>query len=181
MSLPADRTLDASRILRTLDRHGVEYLLVGGVAAELYGASRPTFDVDCLPKRSDANLDRLADAMGELGARLRVSGLTDVEAKGLPTHIDRFTLAGMEISTWTTDAGDLDVLADLPDRHGRHLGYEELSARSTVVRFADITVRLAALDDLIASKEWANRPKDREALPELHELHKGRSDPKRNR
>ncbi len=56
-----------------------------------------------------------------------------------------------------------------------------MSARSTVVRFADITVRLAALDDLIASKEWANRPKDREALPELHELHKGRSDPKRNR
>jgi hypothetical protein len=68
----------------------------------MYGASRPTFDVDCLPRRTEANLDNLAAAMRELGARIRSEGLTDDEAKKLPTQIDRVTLASMEISTWTT-------------------------------------------------------------------------------
>lgn len=29
---------------------------------------------------------------------------------------------------------------------------------------------VAGLDDIVASKEYANRDKDREALPELHRL-----------
>lgn len=58
----------------------------------------------------------------------------------------------------------------LTDRAGRHLGYEELASRSAELRFHDVVVRVADLDDVIASKEWADRPKDREALPELRRL-----------
>jgi hypothetical protein len=76
----------------------------------------------------------------------------------------------MEISTWRTDAGDLDILADIPDRPGRHLRYAELLARANTVIVAGIPVYVASLDDVIASKEWANRPKDHEALPELYDL-----------
>lgn len=36
--------------------------------------------------------------------------------------------------------------------------------------FAGVGVLVAALDDVIASKEWADRPKDREALVELRKL-----------
>jgi hypothetical protein len=64
--------LDAERILSTLDRHGVVYLLVGGLSATAYGARRLTKDFDCLPARNEENLRRLAEAMGELNARLRV-------------------------------------------------------------------------------------------------------------
>jgi hypothetical protein len=157
-------------MLTTLDRHGVRYLLVGGVAAIAHGATRPTVDLDCLPERSTGNLERLAAAMQELNARLRVGGLDDHEAAQLDVQIDADSLGRMEISTWRTDAGHLDILADLPDRGGRHLRYEDLAVRSVTLVLDGIAVDTAALADVIASKEWADRPKDRQALSELYEI-----------
>jgi predicted nucleotidyltransferase len=162
--------LDIDRILACLSRHNVEFLLVGGVAAIAYGARRPTADLDCLARRTLDNLERLAAALRELNARLRVEGLTDDEASRLPTVLDSQTLARMEISTWRTDAGDFDVLTDLPARDGRRLRYRDLIGRAELQDVSGITVRVAALEDVIASKEWADRPKDREALDELRDL-----------
>lgn len=158
------------RLVEVLDRHGVEYLIVGGIAARAYGATRETKDFDCLVRRARANLDRLAAAMRELNARLRVAGLSDAEAAQLPMQIDAVALNAIEISTWRTDAGDLDVLVDIPGRDGTRRRYEDLVANAHALDYAGIAVRLAGLADVIASKEWANRPKDREALPELYEL-----------
>lgn len=145
-------------------------MIVGGVAAIAHGAVRPTADLDCLARRSGENLDRLAAAMGELNARLRIDGLSDEESAMLPIALDSNTLGRMELSTWRTDAGDFDVLTDIPARDGRRLRYDELIGRAAVQEVHGITVHVAALEDVIASKEWANRPKDREALPELREL-----------
>ncbi|MDP8960507.1 MAG: hypothetical protein M3N32_02645 [Actinomycetota bacterium] len=143
---------------------------MGGVAARAYGARRLTCDVDCLPKASPENLDRLAAAMRELNARLRVERLGDEEWALLPIRLTGSTLIRLEISTWRTDAGDLDILADIPGPQGRHLAYEDLRAGASELNLHGTVVRVAALDDVIASKEWSNRPKDGDALPELRAL-----------
>lgn len=68
-------------------------MLVGGVAALAYGANRPTEDADCVVRRERSNLDRLAAALRELDARLRVAGLSDEEAlpefRALRDHRDK--------------------------------------------------------------------------------------------
>lgn len=69
--------------------------------------------------------------MRELGARLQVEGMADAEAKLLPVQLDGRTLQAMEISTWMTDAGGLDVLADIPAGDGRRMAYQELAGRET--------------------------------------------------
>jgi len=161
---------DLKRLTDALARHGVEYLLVGGIASRAYGAQRPTYDVDCLPAPSPENLGRLAAAMRDLHARLRVEGLSDEESALLPVQLSGSTLVRMEISTWCTDAGDFDILTSLPDRNGRHMRYQELVERASELDLDGIVLRVAALDDVIASKEWANRPKDHDALPELRSL-----------
>ena len=56
--------------------------------------------------------------MKELGARLRVEGLSDVEAAALTVPLDGAWLADREISTWRTDAGDFDVPCNMPARDG---------------------------------------------------------------
>ncbi len=79
-------------------------------------------------------------------------------------------LSEMEISTWTTDAGWFDVLSDIPSRDGQRLRYEDVIGNAVVLEVGDVTVTVASLDVIIESKEWANRPKDLAALPELRDL-----------
>ena len=78
-------------------------------------------------RRERANLGRLAAAMVELHARLRVAGLSDDEARTLPVQLDGATLVDLSITTWMTDAGAFDVLDGLEAPDGRHVSYEELA------------------------------------------------------
>lgn len=112
----------------------------------------------------------MATALIELDSRLRVGGLSDDEARQLPVTIDAETLLSFGSSTWMTDAGPLDLLVELRDRDGGRHDYAELSARAVGYDVGGLTVRLASLDDIVASKEFAGRDKDRDALPELNEL-----------
>lgn len=57
-------TLDIDRIVGVFARHGIDYLLIGGVAGRLYGAERPTFDVDVLARRELDNLEHVAAGTG---------------------------------------------------------------------------------------------------------------------
>jgi hypothetical protein len=160
-------SLDLPRLIEVLNRHEVEYLLVGGVAATAYGAERETEDADCVVRRERVNLERLAAALRELHARLRIARMSDDEAKQLKVQLDGVMLENSGNSTWTTDAGPFDVLVDLKDSSGRSVPYEELITRSTVLRGDGFVLHVASLDDVIAAKTFANREKDREALPEL--------------
>jgi len=166
---------DLARLVEVLDRHGVNYVVVGGIAAVAHGATRETQDLDCVIRRSRANLGHLAEALRELHAHLRVSGMSDDEMAALPVRLDAETLARSEISTWRTDAGDIDLLADIPDAGGDRRSYDELLTRSSRLSAGGVSVVVASLDDVIASKQWANRAKDRAALPELRGLSQQRA------
>ncbi len=176
MTTPAD--FDPAALLDALDRHRVDYLVVGGVAAAAYGAQRLTHDLDVVADYDGDNLDRLSSALAEVGVRIRADGLDDDIARTLPAP-NAETFRQLEISTWRTDLGDVDVLIALPSTDGASHRYADLRSRATVVTFADRSIRVAALGDIIESKRWADRPKDREALAELIELHAGMADPDR--
>lgn len=167
-----DAALDVARMVEVFERHGVEYVIVGGIAAAAHGAERLTEDADAVVRRTRENLEATAAALRELNARLRADDLSDDESRALPVDIDGRRLAGMEISTWRTDAGDLDILVDLPARDGTRLSYDDLLPRAVEAPYGSdpVLVRIAALDDVIASKQWSDRPKDRAALPELRRL-----------
>ena len=53
--------LDAPALLEVLERHRVQYVVVGGYAAELHGSVRRTVDVDVVPSTTADNLERLAE------------------------------------------------------------------------------------------------------------------------
>lgn len=169
-----DAPFDPRRILAVLDQHNVDYVLVGGLGARAHGALRPTSDIDCVPEGGPDNLGRLADALRELGARLRVGGMTDDEARQLPVQLDSETLRSFGSSTWMTDAGPIDVLRELRDQRGRDVSFSTLRSRSVDQEIGGLVVHIAALNDIIAAKEHADRDKDRDALPELRRLRDSR-------
>ena len=166
MGDPGSPPLDPEHLLRVLANHGVDYVIVGGFAAAAHGADRLTFDVDIVPEASRDNMTRLSAALVELGAVLRIPGGDTVEFP-----IDASSLATMELSTWRTKAGDLDVIRGLPRTSMTDLAtYRDLHERASIVSAFGLHVELAALDDIIVSKTTTNRETGRQALPELRRL-----------
>jgi hypothetical protein len=96
---------DPRRIVEVLDRHDVEYVVVGGYAAQLYGSRRPTSDIDITPSTTQDNLERLSAALRELHAAIRV----DDQPEGLPFNCTGESLRGMHLLNLRTAAGDLDL------------------------------------------------------------------------
>lgn len=160
--------LDRAALLASLARHGVRFVLVGGLAAQAHGAARATKDADICPEWSNENLARLAVSLTELGARLKI-GEGSVET--LELQIDARTIHGLEIGAWRTAAGDVDILLGIPLASRRKLlRYEQLAEHATEIEVDGLRVSVASLDDIIRSKEIVDRPKDREALEELRSL-----------
>lgn len=157
--------LDAERIFETLDRHSVRYVVIGGFAALLHGLPRATEDVDITPAVDRENLQRLADALRELDARLIAPGADD--PLDWPWSADAF--AQFTTLTTRTTAGDLDVCLRPDAPAGRTFDYEQL-ARNAIVIELPPDVPVAALEDVIASKEASNREKDHARLGELRDL-----------
>ena len=68
--MPEIAPLDPERIVRVLAEHGVDYVLIGALAARLQGFPRLTADIDITPARNPENLGRLAAALRELDSRV---------------------------------------------------------------------------------------------------------------
>lgn len=56
--------LDPAQLIELLHHHSVDYVIVGGYAGLLHGATRPTIDLDVVPVWSEANLERLQPLPG---------------------------------------------------------------------------------------------------------------------
>ncbi|MBX7068553.1 MAG: hypothetical protein K1X38_04130 [Microthrixaceae bacterium] len=155
---------DPERVFEVLQRHDVEYVLIGGLAAVAHGSPLPTTDVDVTPDRRRENLDRLAGALRELEARIRT---TDPDGVVFPVD-GAFLAAQPRMLNLTTAAGDVD-LTFVPA--GFEGGFDDLCVESDPVELVDgVIVRVATLRAIIRSKEAADREKDRRALPYLRAL-----------
>ena len=160
--------LDLPRLLATLHRHNVAFVLIGGLAAVYHGSPFPTEDADITPDTDHVNLDRLAAALRELNARLRTEGVP----KGVPFACDAEGLAAAQTRNLVTDAGDLDIAF----RPSGTQGYPDLRRDAVSADVYDVTVQIASLADVIRSKQAANRPKDQRVLPTLREILARRND-----
>lgn len=158
------------RLFAALHTTGVEYIVVGGVAATIHGSSRLTQDVDICYARTDANLDRLVRALRPLKPYLRGA------PRGLPFEWSAATLrAGLNF-TLTTTAGDIDLLGEITGGGT----YNEMIEHTIIVILFSHDTKCLNLEWLIATKRAAGRPRDLEAIAELEalreEITRGRND-----
>lgn len=158
---------DPLAALRALRSAGVDFVVIGGVAARLHGSPSLTRDIDICYSRDLGNVERLAGALAALHATLRG---VDEEVRFV---LDARTLRAGANFTFITDAGDLDILA-LP---AGVAGYDELAQSAELVDLGDISVLVTTLDDLIRMKIASGRAKDRaevEILSALRDERDGR-------
>lgn len=154
--------LQADDMFACLDRQGVRYVLIGGLAAVLHGSPLLTLDVDICPSPEQPNLERLAAALREMDARLRTPDAPD----GVRFPCDAVFLGKVQLLNLVTRFGDLD----LSFRPSGTEGFSDLTRSAVEVSVRGVRVAVAALEDVIRSKEAADRPKDRRTLPVLRQL-----------
>jgi len=143
-------------LFETLNRAGVRYVLVGGVATVLHGFARLTADVDLVVDLTPAEARKAIDALVGLGLRPR-------------PPVDPVAFADADVrESWVRDRGmrvfslwdpsqpmrEVDLFVEHP------IDFEELFARAEIVSLDTTTVRVASIPDLIALKRLANRPQD---------------------
>lgn len=161
--MPTERprpALQADQILGRLVAHGVDFVVIGGIAAVLHGSAQNTFDLDICYATDQGNLTALGEALLELRSKLK--GIDDE----VPFVPDGRTLRRTEMLTMETAAGELDILA----RPVGSAGYESLRRRADRFDLGGFSVLVASIDDLIAMKQAVNRPKDRAAVDELQAI-----------
>lgn len=157
---------DPERMLAALDDCGVQFILIGGMAAILHGDVGVTVDIDVVPARSRDNLERLARALVGLRARIRTEG--EPEGLAFDCSVAFFhDLAPDALVNMTTESGDLDVTFQPSGTQG----FADLRRDAIEIEVADrLHILVASLEDVIRSKEAAGREKDRLALPRLRRL-----------
>lgn len=148
------------KLLPLLVKGGVDFILIGGVAGNVLGSARLTFDVGIVYDRRKANLDRIAKLRKPLSPYLRGA------PPALPFTLDVPTLRNGLNFTLTTKLGDLDLLGEVVGGGN----YKELLPHTFFVDAFGVKFRCVDLPTLIKLKRAAGRPKDLESIAELQAL-----------
>lgn len=149
-----------AELIRRLAEAGVEYMVVGDIAAAAYGGSYCSARLDIFAPFTVENLSRLLTALR--GAHPRDATRPDSSAiPDAPEHLARYRRLYL-----LTDLGLLDVCRELPP-----LGsYAAAAATARTTRVRDVACKVLGLDDLIATKESLDLPQDRLVAAELRAI-----------
>lgn len=144
------------KIIKTLNKHNIKYLIVGGLAINLYGIPRFTKDIDIVCDMSEDNLKRLIKAIKELGYKPRV-----------PIKIDDFAKPELR-SKWKKEKGMLafaffdpkDYFKELDIVMQEKLSFDKMYKNKVVMKMDKVNVYVCSIDDLIKLKKTASRKQD---------------------
>ena len=151
---------DLPGLLRALDGAGVEFIIVGGVAATVHGSAGLTQDLDVVYRRTPGTLPRVVEALRGHAPYLRGA------PPGLPFRWDVDTVARGLNFTLETSLGPIDLLGEIVGGGT----YDALMAHTLEVELFDVKCRCLDLPTLIRVKRAAGRPRDLDAVAELERL-----------
>ena len=143
-------------LLQALSTNGVDFVLVGGMAVQLHGYSRMTYDIDLVLSMTDANLTRFIDIAKQFGL-----------APVIPVPIDSLKNASL-IDQWHREKGMIAFALREPAIAGSvidvlvrpDVSYERLNTDAVEGQLFGCTVKIASIEHLLEMKRIANRPKD---------------------
>jgi hypothetical protein len=153
--------LDPKHILSTLVERDVQFVVIGAIAAIAQGGPLITEDLDITPAREPDNLGRLATALKELDAHLRIPN----DPSGIEFPIEPRFLGSVDSWTLRTPTGEIDLVF----APSGTAGYEDLKRSAVPAELWGHEVLVASLPDIIRMKEAAARPKDLAQLPALRQ------------
>lgn len=161
--------MKVTEFLSALSREQVRYVLVGGLAVQLHGYMRSTFDVDLVLAMNDENLDRFIGVAKQ-----------HYLAPSIPVPIDALRDAA-QIERWYREKGMLAFSLREPQAGGGVVDvlvrpavpFEQLLENAVEGKLFALPVWIGCIDDLLAMKRAAGRPKDLLDIDALEKIKRG--------
>lgn len=158
-----------AELLQSLADARVSYVLVGGLAVQLHGYMRSTLDIDLVLAMDQVNLERFIGVARQFGLQ-----------PNIPVPLEALCNAS-QIETWYREKGMLAFSLREPQAGGMvvdvlvrpPLPFDQLAHNAVVGELFGRAVKIAAIDDLLAMKRIANRPKDRLDIDALEKIQRG--------
>jgi hypothetical protein len=161
--------MKTAQLLNTLTAQSVDFVLVGGMAVQLHGYMRMTYDIDLVLAMSDENLTRFIDTAKELGFIPVIP--VPIEALKDANQIERWYrekgMLAFALREPTIGGSVVDVLVR-PD-----VSYERLVVDAVEAQLSGRVVKVASIDHLLEMKRTANRPKDQLDIVALEKIKRG--------
>jgi len=139
--------MDIESLLKLLNAHCVEYVVIGATAFPVHGYSRSTLDVDIFIRPDPANAERVLDALREFG--YDVTDLTIEDLLSFKILLRQY-LVEADIHPFVTG-----------------ITFDRVWRNKVCNLYGQTPTAFASLDDLIQMKQAANRPKDQDDLKYL--------------
>jgi predicted nucleotidyltransferase len=152
-------------ILREFQKKKVKYVLVGGVASNLLGALRSTYDLDLLVELSDTNLGKIVKVLKKYGYRVK----QPVDPMGIAdkrTRTDWIENKHLKAFNFYKDAEwkEIDLIIKSP------VSFKEARKSAVCFKIGNLTLRVISIDNLIKMKKKTGRERDKLDIKELKKL-----------
>jgi hypothetical protein len=156
-------------LLAALAQARVDYCVVGGVAVNLHGVPRMTYDVDIVVAPTRATLSAVAALLDDFGLKPRqpIDFVALADARERQRLREESNLIAVTFGDPSDPLREVDVLVSPP------IEAAEIIARATMMSFGGIAVRVVSIDDLIALKRASGRAQDEADVEHLERIRRG--------
>ena len=146
-------------------REKVKYLVVGGLAVNLHGVPRITYDIDIIISTDRDNVLKINRTLRDLGyvPRLPVDPDDMADEKTLKDWVENRNMKAFSFYHKKENRKVVDIVL------GHPFDFTKAFQRSSIKKVDDIEIYVASIDDMISMKKLSNRPKDLSDIEMLKE------------
>ena len=148
--------LDYKTVFKELNELGIDYLVIGGLAVNLYGVPRLTYDIDLMILLEPDNIQNLVTKLTQWGYKPKIP----VDPKDLADESKRNSwiqdkgMKALNFHSETLPVGEIDIVINSP------IPYKALKGRAVVFPLQEVKIHVASIHDLIELKLHAGRKQD---------------------
>ena len=158
--------LDYIGIFKNLNEEGVRYIVVGGIAVNLYGIPRMTYDIDLLLDLEDKNLEKFLKLLKGWGFKPKVPMdiMEFAEKDKRKDWIKNKNMKAFNLVNPEWAISEIDIVIDSP------VDYDKAHKRINEIKLHGVIIPVVSIDDLIKMKERTGRKQDKADIRYLKEL-----------
>jgi predicted nucleotidyltransferase component of viral defense system len=156
------------KIFKSLNKVGIKYIVVGGVAVNLHGYMRFTGDLDLLVMLDEENLQKMDKLMQKLDytERLPIPVLSLQNTDQVKKWLTKKNMKAYSFIPPKDNPLQIDIVIE------ESLKFEKIAAKKIIKKIEDVSIPVVSIEDLIKMKKKSDRPQDIIDIKALNNLKK---------